>query len=73
VKIAHHKFEVAFRGQPRPPCIGCHNRIKCGTEQLACWDFTQYLNLQGREKSDRQPNRARYLKCFPTTDEGDNV
>jgi hypothetical protein len=38
--------------------------------ELACQDWTNYVNLKvWHTAHERVPNRARYLKSFPTTDE----
>lgn len=60
----------AIRGVPRPPCDGCRHRLHCATKQLACRDFSQYVNCHpGVYPSDRTPSKARYVKAFPNFDD----
>jgi hypothetical protein len=69
IHYTSHLME-AMRGQPNPPCEGCPQRIDCAQRQIACREFTWYVNLHGSEaRGDRTPNRARYRKIFPATDE----
>jgi hypothetical protein len=63
---------AAVRNQLHPPCEHCYLRAKCSVRgmELACQDWTNYVNLKvWHTAHERVPNRARYLKSFPTTDE----
>lgn len=55
----------AIQSEPAP-CYGCELRVRCGTEQLACEVFHDYVELGPRTKysAQRHPTREIMFKVF---------
>ena len=65
----------AVAHQPKPPCSGCYERLRCASQGLACIDFSMYVHNRPYAiyNANRQPSKGRYLTVFKTTEEDSYV